>query len=89
VGPDVQCRYSVKHLSCLLKDIQERLQAHGKKYVIFIDYKKACDTVNRRKLIAKLESLIGFSDMTNLIANMSGGSIKEKGTQAIRNLTGV
>jgi hypothetical protein len=31
---------------CLLKDIQERLQAHGKKYVIFIDYTKAFDTVN-------------------------------------------
>ena len=52
---------------CLLKDIQERLQAHGKKYVIFIDYTKAFDTVNRRKLARKLESLIGFSDMMNLV----------------------
>jgi Reverse transcriptase (RNA-dependent DNA polymerase). len=57
-------------VGCLLKDIQERLQAHGKKYVIFIDYTKAFDTVNRRKLIGKLESLFGFSDMTNLIANI-------------------
>jgi Reverse transcriptase (RNA-dependent DNA polymerase). len=28
------------------------------------------DTVNRRKLIGKLESLIEYSDMTNLIANI-------------------
>lgn len=56
--------------SCLLKDIQERLRDHGKKYVIFIDYTKAFDTVNREKLIRKLENLIGCSDMTQLIANI-------------------
>ena len=54
----------------LLKNIQARLQAHGKKYVIFIDYTKAFDTVNRRKLIGKLEILVIYSDKTNLIANI-------------------
>ena len=55
---------------CLRKDIQERLQSQGKKYIIFIDCIKAFDTVNKRKLIGKLESLIGFLDMTNLVINI-------------------
>ena len=57
-------------VGCLLKDIQERLQAHGNKYVIFIDYTKMFNMVNRRKLIGKLEILTGYSDMMNLIANI-------------------
>ena len=73
--PEEQCgfrkgRSTLMAAECLLKDIQEKLQAHGKKYVLFIDYTKAFDTVNRRKLIGKLESLIGYSDMTRLISNI-------------------
>lgn len=63
-------RSTIMAAECLLRSIQEKLKAHGRKYVLFIDYTKAFDTVNRKKLIAKLENLIGQSDMTRLISNI-------------------
>ena len=51
----------------LLRDIHQKIEEHKKLYVLFIDYTKAFDTVNRCALIKKLENLIGRSGLTRVI----------------------
>ena len=61
-------RSTIQAVDCLQKDIHEALeQPKGKLHSIFVDYEKAFDTVNRTKLLTKLEHMIGKENpMTQL-----------------------
>ncbi|KAJ4444760.1 hypothetical protein ANN_06557 [Periplaneta americana] len=53
-------RSTIQAVECLQENIKESLHhPKGKLYTVFVDYTKAFDTINRTKLIAKLENLIG------------------------------
>ena len=53
----------------LIKDIQETTE-HGKLFILFIDFSKTFDSVNRQRLITKLELLMGKSMLTRLVTSI-------------------
>ena len=63
---------TIQAVECLQIDIHEALRhPKGKLHAVFVDYTKAFDTVNRTKLMAKLENLVGIDNpITRLIKDI-------------------
>ncbi|KAJ4427009.1 hypothetical protein ANN_26808 [Periplaneta americana] len=64
-------RSTLMAVSNLLQEIQNAItEKQMKLYVLFIDYQKAFDSVNRQLLMTKLEDMLGRSTLTRLIGNI-------------------
>lgn len=64
-------RSTLMAVSNLLQEIQNAItEKQMKLYVLFIDYQKAFDSVNRQLLVTKLEDMLGRSTLTRLIGNI-------------------
>ena len=71
-------RSTLQAINNLIQDIDDALRhSRGKFYTVFIDYTKAFDKLDRRILIAKLQSLIGNDNpIVTLIHNIVHQFIK-------------
>lgn len=72
-------RSALQAVECLQKDIEEALsKPKGKLHAIFIDFNKAFDTIDRRILLGKLETLIGNRNyLFKIIKSILGENLAE------------
>lgn len=62
---------TLQAVRCLLTNIQEALNKQkGKIHIVFIDYTKAFDLINRSMVMGKLEQIVGKNYITRILRNI-------------------